>query len=111
MIGCERIAQKDVREEEQQREALDLRDLQCNYWNQNDELVARAIGTMIRATQVGTELYSSGAIQRYSNRAGEIDKAFQMENERELTLYWEDISVIQKSRRWCGSATVGDMVC
>jgi acyl dehydratase len=87
---------------------------ECTYWNQNDELVARAIGTMIRATQVGTELLFERPIHRYSDEElKEIDKAFSEEKRTgNQKLYWEDVSIGQEIPQIVrGPLTIGDLVC
>lgn len=87
---------------------------ECTYRNQNDELVARAIGTMIRATQVGTELLFERPIHRYSDEElKEIDKAFSEEKRTgNQKLYWEDVSIGQEIPQIVrGPLTIGDLVC
>jgi acyl dehydratase len=87
---------------------------ECTYWNQNDQVVAKAIGTMIRATQVGTELLFERPIRRYSDEElEEIDKAFNIEQRTgNRMLYWEDVSIGQEIPPIVrGPLTVGDMVC
>jgi acyl dehydratase len=87
---------------------------ECTYWNQNDQVVAKAIGTMIRATQVGTELLFERPIYRYNDRElEEIEKAFKSEKRTgNRSLYWEDVSVGQETPTLVrGPLTIGDMVC
>ena len=87
---------------------------ECTYWNQNEEMVAKAIGTMIRATQVGTELLFERPIHRYSDQElEEIDKAFNQEKRAgDRTLYWEDVSIGQETPPIVrGPLTIGDLVC
>lgn len=87
---------------------------ECTYWNQNDQVVAKAVGTMIRATQVGTELLFERPIYRYSDRElEEIDKALKAEKRTaNQALYWEDVSVGQEIPPLVrGPLTIGDMVC
>ncbi|MBI4488344.1 MAG: MaoC family dehydratase N-terminal domain-containing protein [Deltaproteobacteria bacterium] len=87
---------------------------ECTYWNQNDAVVAKATGTMIRATQVGTELLFERPIHRYNDRElEEIGKAFKEERRTGAqTLYWDDISVGQDIPPIVrGPLTIGDMVC
>lgn len=87
---------------------------ECTYWNQNAEVAAKATGTMIRATQVGTELLFERPIHRYSEKElAEIEKALQQEKRTgSQTLYWEDVSTgreIPPILR--GPLTIGDMAC
>jgi acyl dehydratase len=87
---------------------------ECTYWNENDALVARAIGTMIRATQVGTELLFERPIHRYSDEElAETDRAANAEKRTgDQALYWEDVAIggeIPPIVR--GPLTIGDMVC
>jgi acyl dehydratase len=87
---------------------------EATYWNQRDEVVGRAIGTMIRATQVGTELLFERSITRYS--AAELEKIGQaLKNEVRTgnrPLYWEDVQVGQDIPPIVrGPLTIGDMVC
>jgi acyl dehydratase len=87
---------------------------ECTYWNQDDKVVAKAIGTMIRATQVGTELLFERPIYRYSERElEEIEKAFQAERRTESeTLSWEDVAIGEEIPPIVrGPLTIGDMVC
>lgn len=87
---------------------------ECTYWNQNDAVVAKATGTMIRTTQVGTELLFERPIYRYSEKElEEIEKAHKAEKRTgDQTLYWEEVSLghdIPPIVR--GPLTIGDMVC
>ncbi len=41
---------------------------EATYWNQRDDRVGQAIGTMIRATQIETELLFERPIYRYSEK-------------------------------------------
>jgi acyl dehydratase len=87
---------------------------ECTYWNQQDVVVAKATGTMIRATQVGTELLFERPIYRYTERELEaIGKAFQEERRTgPEKVSWEAVSVgddIPPIVR--GPLTIGDMVC
>ncbi len=87
---------------------------ECTYWNQNDAVVAKATGTMIRTTQVGNELLFERPIYRYTEKElEEIDKAFKAEKQTgNQTLYWEDVSVGQDIPPIVrGPLTIGDMVC
>lgn len=87
---------------------------EATYWNQRDEVVGKAIGTMIRATQVGTELLFERPLYRYSE--AELEKiAEAIRNEgrtgaRPLT--GEDVEVGQEIPTLVrGPLTIGDMVC
>ena len=87
---------------------------EVTYWNQDDAVVAKAIGTMIRATQVGTELLSDRPIHHCSKKELEnIDKAMKAEKRTgDKTLYWEDVSVGEEIPPMVrGPLTIGDMVC
>jgi acyl dehydratase len=87
---------------------------ECTYWNQRDEVVAKAIGTMIRATQVGTELLFNRPIHQYGEgELGKIDEEYRSENPRGSSpLHWEDVSVGQEIPHIVrGPLTIGDMVC
>lgn len=87
---------------------------EVTYWNQRDEVVAKATGTMIRATQVGTELLIDRPLYRYSQMELEaIGQAIQAEARtgRE-TVCWEDVTLgpsIPPIVR--GPLTIGDLVC
>ncbi|MFQ5683523.1 MAG: MaoC family dehydratase N-terminal domain-containing protein [Candidatus Binatia bacterium] len=87
---------------------------ECTYCNQDDAVVAKATGTMIRATQVTDELLFDRPIYRYNDTELEkIDKASKAEKRTGTqTLCWEDIAVGQEIP--CivrGPLTIGDMVC
>lgn len=87
---------------------------ECTYWNQNEEVVAKATGTMIRATQVGTELLFERPIYRYSEKElEELDRVMRAEKRTgNQTLYWEGVSVGQDIAPIVrGPLTIGDMVC
>ncbi|MFQ5539989.1 MAG: MaoC family dehydratase N-terminal domain-containing protein [Candidatus Binatia bacterium] len=87
---------------------------EVTYWNQDDAVVAKAIGTMIRATQVGTELLSDRPIHRCSEKELEdINKAMKAEKRTgDKTLYWDDVSVGDEIPSMVrGPLTIGDMVC
>lgn len=58
-------------------------------------VVAKATGTMIRATQVGTELLFERPIHRYSDEELEkVERALREEKRTgSQTLYWEDVNV------------------
>jgi len=85
-----------------------------DYLNQRDEVVGSAVGTMIRATQVGTELLFERPIYRYSEteleKIGDAIKAETRTGSR--ALHGEDVRVghdIPPIVR--GPLTIGDMVC
>jgi len=87
---------------------------ETTYWNQDDAVVAKAIGTMIRATQVGTELLSDQPIHHCSSKELEdIDGAMKAEKSTgNEPLYWEDVSVGEEIPAMVrGPLTIGDMVC
>lgn len=87
---------------------------ECTYWNQREEVVAKATGTMIRTTQVGTELLLERPIHRYSEQELEdIDRAFQSEKRRGgEPLAWDDVSAGEEIPPIVrGPLTIGDMVC
>jgi acyl dehydratase len=87
---------------------------EVTYTNQRDEVVGTATGTMIRATQVGTELLFDRPIYRYSD--AELDKigdAIQSEAPTgQRPLAGEDVAVGQVIPPIVrGPLTIGDMVC
>lgn len=87
---------------------------ECTYRNQHDSLVAKAIGTMIRTTQVGTELLFERPIHRCSDQElKEIEQAMKAERRTSnRALYWEDVSMGQEIPPIVrGPLTIGDMVC
>lgn len=86
---------------------------EATYWNQRDEVVGKAVGTMIRATQVGTELLFDRPIYRYSEvELEKIAEAIKSEaRSGERTPYWEDVQVGQEIPSIVrGPLTIGDMV-
>ena len=87
---------------------------ECTYWNQDDKVVAKATGTMIRTSQVSTELLFERPIYRYSeSEIQEIDRAFKAEKRTgNQTIYWDDVSEAQEIPPIVrGTLTIGDMVC
>ncbi|OGB94071.1 MAG: hypothetical protein A3G35_05405 [candidate division NC10 bacterium RIFCSPLOWO2_12_FULL_66_18] len=87
---------------------------EATYWNQRDEVVGKAIGTMIRATQVGTELLFDRPIYRYSEvereKIVEAIKAETCTGARVLT--GENVEMNQEIPTLVrGPLTIGDMVC
>jgi acyl dehydratase len=86
---------------------------EVTYWNQRDEVVGTATGTMIRATQVGTELLLDRPIHRYSDveleKLGEAIGAEARTGSRPL--HWEDVQVGQEIPPLVrGPLTIGDLV-
>ncbi|MBI4589132.1 MAG: MaoC family dehydratase N-terminal domain-containing protein [Candidatus Rokubacteria bacterium] len=87
---------------------------EATYWNQRDEVVGKATGTMIRATQVGTELLFDRPIYRYSEvELAKIGAAIQGEaRSGGRTPCWEDVQIGQEIPPIVrGPLTIGDMVC
>jgi len=87
---------------------------EVTYWNQRNEVVGTATGTMIRATQVGTELLFERPIYRYSEteleKIGEAIKTETRTGDRALS--GDDIEVGQEIAPMVrGPLTIGDMVC
>lgn len=87
---------------------------EVTYWNRRDEVVGKAIGTMARATQVGTELLFERPIYRYSEteleKIGEAIKTEARTGDRPL--HWEDVQVGQEIPPIVrGPLTIGDMIC
>jgi acyl dehydratase len=87
---------------------------EVEYTNRRDEVVGKATGTMIRATQVGTELLFDRPIYRYSDaelaKIGEAIKSESRSGDRMLT--GEDVTVGQEIPPIVrGPLTIGDMVC
>jgi acyl dehydratase len=87
---------------------------ECTYWNQDDKVVAKATGTMIRATQVSTELLFERLIYRYrESELQEIDRAFKAEKTTgNQIIYWGDVTEGQEIPPIVrGPLTIGDMIC
>ena len=87
---------------------------ECAYRNQNNAVVAKATGTMIRTTQVGTELLFERPIYRYGEKElEEIEKAHKAEKRTgDQSLYWEEVSAGENIPAIVrGPLTIGDMVC
>lgn len=87
---------------------------EVTYRNQRDEVVGTATGTMIRATQVGTELLFERPIYRYSDQ--ELEKIGEALGSEARTgdrpLYWEDVPEgLEIPPIVRGPLTIGDMVC
>ena len=86
------------------------------YFNQRDEEVAKATGTMIRATQVGTELLFERPVFRYSeDQLAAIGEALQQEAKNRTgarRLTGDEVEVGQELPTLIrGPLTIGDMVC
>ena len=87
---------------------------ECTYWNQRDEVVAKATGTMIRTTQVGTELLFERSIHRYSDEElARVEEDFKAEKRTgNQALFWDDVNVGQDIPAIVrGPLTIGDMIC
>lgn len=87
---------------------------EVTYWNQRDEVVGKATGTMIRTTQTGTELLFERPLYRYSEvELEKIGEAIRGETRnRECTPQWEDVEVGREIPPMVrGPLTIGDMVC
>jgi acyl dehydratase len=86
---------------------------EATYWNQREEVVGKATGTMIRATQVGTELMFDRPIYRYSDvELEKLGEALKTEvRSGAQTPAWEDVEVGQEIPPIVrGPLTIGDMV-
>lgn len=87
---------------------------EVRYWNQRDELVAKATGTMIRATQVGNELLLDRPLYRYSeSELNEIGEAVKRESRtgagvpsREEVEVGASLPTLVR-----GPLTIGDLIC
>jgi len=118
LVG-DRLDAKSIQKEMYEKKSKSGRRLifvisECTYRNQSDAVVAKATGTMIRTTQVGTELLFERPIHRYSDKElEEIDKALKAEKRTGgQTLCWEDVSVEQEIPLIVrGPLTIGDMAC
>jgi acyl dehydratase len=87
---------------------------EATYWNQRDEVVGKATGTMIRATQVGTELLFDRPIYRYTEAEldGIRDGIKAEARSGSASPSWEDVQVGQDIPSIVrGPLTIGDMVC
>jgi acyl dehydratase len=87
---------------------------EATYWNQRDEVVGKGTGTMIRATQVGTELLFDRPLYRYSDvELEKIGEAIKTEvRSGAKTPVWDDVQVGQEIPPIVrGPLTIGDMVC
>jgi amino acid adenylation domain-containing protein len=87
---------------------------ETRYWNQRDELVGRAVGTLVRVAQADGELVTSRAIHRYGREESDaIRKALESEVRSgargptggELAVGQELPPLVR------GPLTIGDLVC
>jgi acyl dehydratase len=87
---------------------------EVTYWNQNQDVVAKATGTMIMATQVGLEKMLEHEISKFTqNDLNRFEERWRSEYRRGAKpLYFEDVqdgeelpSILR------GPLTIGDMVC
>jgi len=87
---------------------------EVTYWNQKQEVVAKAIGTMIMATQVGLEKMMEHEVPKFSQAdLDRFEQTWRNEYRRGATpLHFEDVqdgeqlpSILR------GPLTIGDMVC
>jgi len=86
----------------------------CTYWDQDDEVVATATGTMIRTPLEGGELLYDRPIKRYSGEEmKKIEAAWRAEQRTGAkTLHFEDVQAGQALPPIVrGPLTIGDMVC
>ncbi|MBN2570136.1 MAG: MaoC family dehydratase N-terminal domain-containing protein [Deltaproteobacteria bacterium] len=84
-----------------------------DYLDEKDELVGRAIGTMIMATQVGRTVMFERPIHRLSDEElAELEKTFKAEKRTGAeTIYFEDVEAGEKIPSITrGPLTIGDMV-
>src|SRR5690606_27553050 len=87
---------------------------EVTYRNQDDEVVGRATGTMIMASQVGEQLQFERPIRRYSDEElAELDRTFKAERRTGAgPLFFEDVEVGREIPAIVrGPLTIGDMVC
>ncbi len=83
------------------------------YWNGDDEVVAKASGTMIRTLQEGTNLMYNREITHYDEQAiADIEAEYRAEKRTGAdTIYWEDVAVGDELPSMLrGPLTIGDMV-
>ena len=86
---------------------------EISYLDEKDELVGKAAGTMIMATQVGDAVMFERPIHRLSDEElAELEKTFRAEKRRGADmLYFEDVEVGRKLPSMVrGPLTIGDMV-
>ena len=84
-----------------------------DYLDEKDELVGRAVGTMIMATQVGRTVMFERPIHRLSDEElAELEKTFKAEKRTGAEMiYFEDVKVGEKIPSMTrGPLTIGDMV-
>jgi hypothetical protein len=82
-------------------------------WNGDDEVVAKASGTMIRTLQEGTNLMYDREITHYDAQAiAGIETKYRAEKRIGAdTIYWEDVAVGDELPSMLrGPLTIGDMV-
>ena len=87
---------------------------ETSYWNQRDELIGLATGTMARVVQNGKELFVDRSIYQYGEEElGKIAEALKNEIQiRAKTLNPQDIEVGQRLPTLVrGPLTIGDMIC
>ncbi len=87
---------------------------EVTYFNQDDEAVGRATGTMIMAAQLGREVMFERPIHRYSDEElEEIEETFRTERRTGAEiLYFEDVEVGRQVPPIVrGPLTIGDLVC
>jgi acyl dehydratase len=114
----------NLRSEPRQKELYEKRNKQgrrlnfviseVTYWNQDQDVVAKATGTMIMATQVGLEKMLEHEIPKFTqNDLNRFEERWRSEYRRGAKpLYFEDVqdgeelpSILR------GPLTIGDMVC
>jgi acyl dehydratase len=87
---------------------------EVTYWNQSGQVVGKATGTMIMASQVGEQLQMERRVRRYGeDELAELDCAFKAETRAgECGPAFEDLAVGDELPRIMrGPLTIGDMVC
>lgn len=87
---------------------------EATYWNQQNEVVGKATGTMIRTTQVATELLVERPIYQYSEQEVEqISRALLAEKRTGAqSLQETDLEIGQELPPLVrGPLTLGDMIC
>ena len=86
---------------------------ECSYWNEKEEIVGRATGTMIRAPQEGNALLYDRPIKKYDEAEWrEIESAYEAEERRGgEKRRFRDVSVGDELPPMIrGPLTIGDMV-
>jgi acyl dehydratase len=87
---------------------------EVTYWNQSDQVVGKATGTMIMASQVGEQLQMQRQVRRYGEaELAELDRAFKAETRAGARgPAVEDVNVGDELPAIVrGPLTIGDMVC